>query len=163
MTNYNDMVYTIVNESLDVDLIHEEEQLRDSWLTKQQAIRDEKITKLLDLYVGAYEKKVKSKPCYQKYIMIGCALLICASIIGCGYITINVITVQDKGVGDIVALVTGFTGVLGSLAGIVQIITKYVFPENEEQYITEIVKAIQTNDLENKKVNIRASNNNSEE
>ena len=36
-------------------------------------------------------------------------------------------------------------------------IVKYAFPEDDEKYITEIVKAIQSNDLENKKQNIQAS------
>lgn len=40
--------------------------------------------------------------------------------------------------------------------GILQTITKYVFQEKEEEYITRIVEIIQNNDLENKKENIRA-------
>lgn len=36
-----------------------------------------------------------------------------------------------------------------------KIITKYVFPVNDEEYITRIVEIIQNNDLENKKENIR--------
>ena len=42
------------------------------------------------------------------------------------------------------------------IVGILQTITKYVFPEKEEEYITRIVEIIQNNDLENKKENIRA-------
>ena len=38
---------------------------------------------------------------------------------------------------------------------LLQTITKYIFPENEEEYITRIVEMIQNNDLENKKENIR--------
>ena len=42
------------------------------------------------------------------------------------------------------------------IVGILKIITKYVFPVNDEEYITRIVELIQNNDLENKKENIRA-------
>ena len=45
---------------------------------------------------------------------------------------------------------------LSSVIGILTIITKYVFPEKEEEYITRIVEIIQTNDLENKRENIKA-------
>lgn len=41
------------------------------------------------------------------------------------------------------------------IVGVLTIITKYVFPENEEEYITRIVEIIQRNDLENKKENIK--------
>lgn len=156
MKNFNGTYKELLNESFYLDFIHKEEQLKDEWLTEQQASRDKKITKLLDLYVTAYENKVNSNPKYRLGIMIGCAVTIIAAIVGCTYITVNIIPMEEKSIGDIVALITAFGGVLGTLAGIVQIITKYVFPENEEQYITEIVKAIQTNDLENKKVNIYA-------
>ena len=37
-------------------------------------------------------------------------------------------------------------------------ITKYFFPENDEQYITTIVETIQQNDLENKRENAKNSN-----
>lgn len=45
---------------------------------------------------------------------------------------------------------------LSLIVGILTIMVKYVFPENEEEYITRIVEIIQNNDLENKKENIRA-------
>lgn len=45
----------------------------------------------------------------------------------------------------------------GLLLGSFNMIVKYAFPEDDEKYITEIVKAIQSNDLENKKQNIQAS------
>ena len=45
-----------------------------------------------------------------------------------------------------------------SVIGLLRIITRYVFPENEEQYITRIVEIIQKNDLENKKENIKVVN-----
>ena len=40
------------------------------------------------------------------------------------------------------------------IVSILKIITKYVFPKKEEEYITRIVEIIQNNDLENKKENI---------
>lgn len=42
--------------------------------------------------------------------------------------------------------------------GLLTIITKYFFSENDEQYITKIVETIQQNDLENKKENAKNVN-----
>ena len=42
--------------------------------------------------------------------------------------------------------------------GLLTIITKYFFPESDEQYITKIVETIQQNDLENKKENAKNVN-----
>ena len=155
---YNKLYKKILSESIESDYVHREEQLNDRWLTQEQASRDQEITRLLKLYVSAYEKKVKNNPRYRLAIMIGCAVVIVAAIVGCGYITIKIMSAEEKNVADVIMIITAFGSVLGVLAGIVQIITKYVFPEDEEQYITEIVKSIQTNDLENKKVNIHANN-----
>lgn len=44
---------------------------------------------------------------------------------------------------------------LTSILGLFKIITKFCFPENDEEYITKIVEAIQKNDLENKKENMK--------
>ena len=74
----------------------------------------------------------------------------------CIYVTVKTIPIETNAVSGIVALITAYGSVLGVFMGVIQIITKYVFPENEEQYITEIVKAIQENDLQHKKVNIEA-------
>ena len=43
------------------------------------------------------------------------------------------------------------------VVGILKIITKYVFSDKDEEYITKIVEIIQNNDLENKKENIKTS------
>ena len=48
---------------------------------------------------------------------------------------------------------------IGSIAFLLEIIAKYIFPKNEEKNITEIVKAIQNNDLEDKRINIKTLNN----
>lgn len=55
----------------------------------------------------------------------------------------------------VVSLITVCVSYLTLVFGLLTIITKYVFPEKEEEYITAIVKLIQKNDLENKRENMR--------
>ena len=60
-------------------------------------------------------------------------------------------------INNMVALITVCVTYLTLVIGILKIITKYVFPQNEEEYIARIVKSIQDNDLKNKKTNIKGS------
>ena len=66
---------------------------------------------------------------------------------------------------NVIQLVSVCVTFLGLIVGLLQTITKYVFPENDEEYITRIVELIQKNDLENKKENIKVKGvlNNTEE
>ena len=56
-----------------------------------------------------------------------------------------------KCIGNVAKLISVCVTFLTLIVGIMTIITKYVFPENEEEYITRIVEIIQNNDLEHKK------------
>ena len=44
---------------------------------------------------------------------------------------------------------------IAAVIGTLNIVTKYVFPENEEKNITDIVKLIHKNDLKNKQENMK--------
>lgn len=61
-------------------------------------------------------------------------------------------------VQSLVAFVTACISFISLIIGLLTIITKYFFPENDEQYITTIVESIQKNDLENKRENARYKN-----
>ena len=61
--------------------------------------------------------------------------------------------IRDR--ANVVQIISVCVTFLGLIIGLLQTITKYIFPENEEEYITRIVEMIQNNDLENKKENIR--------
>lgn len=62
---------------------------------------------------------------------------------------------SEVSVEMMVSLITVCVSYLTLIFGILTIITKYVFPEKEEEYITAIVKLIQKNDLANKRENMR--------
>lgn len=64
----------------------------------------------------------------------------------------------DLDVEKVVAFITACISFISLIIGLLTIITKYFFPENDEQYITTIVESVQKNDLENKKENARYRN-----
>lgn len=128
----------------------------DTYATRQQKSRDRKITELLSTYVDTYNYKSKSNKWYKGilfFICIGILLAFCMSFI------VFIRNVDFNGEANSIPEVIQFISVcvtfLGLIVGLLQIITKYVFPENEEEYITRIVELIQNNDLENKKENIK--------
>lgn len=63
-------------------------------------------------------------------------------------------TKQNNSINSLVEVISVCITFLSLIIGVLTIITKYVFPEKEEEYITRIVEIIQNNDLENKKENI---------
>lgn len=66
---------------------------------------------------------------------------------------------SDLNVTDLAAFITACISFISLIIGLLTIITKYFFPENGEQYITQIVELIQKNDLENKRENAKNINN----
>ena len=129
----------------------------DPYTTKQQKLRDEAVTDLLKSYVAAYKHKVKVNCWYKLIIFVGCIVIICS--FSCIFKDCVISLLQKSETTDIkdsISLITVCLTFLTLVIGILQTITKYVFPENDEEYVTKIVEIIQNNDLENKKENIKA-------
>ena len=130
--------------------------LEDKWQTLEQKKRDSKITDLLTAYVDFYQKKAKHSAIFKIIIFVIC-LLTLLIISGCLIaVTVFLLTIKDKQLGDFAAIISAYITMAISVMGVFKIVVGYIFPKDDEQYITEIVKAIQQNDLENKKENIRA-------
>ena len=124
---------------------------QDPFLTAEQDKRDEQITRLLTAYVDSYEKKVKGSKCYRRIIFGACIVVIIAITFFLGYSAIQVANWEDElQISNLVAFVTACISFVSLIIGLSTIITKYFFPENDEQYITKIVGIIQNNDFKNK-------------
>ena len=129
----------------------------DEYTTRQQRLRDKKITELLEHYVNGYKYKTVSNKWYKGILVSLCALILVAFCVAFLFFICNIdLSKDNSSLGSVVELVSVCVTFLTLIVGILQTITKYVFPEKEEEYITRIVEIIQNNDLENKKENIRA-------
>lgn len=128
----------------------------DTYATRQQKSRDSKITELLSTYVEVYNYKSKSNKWYKGILFFICVGILIAFCISFIVFICNVdFNGESNSVANVIQLISVCITFLGLIVGLLQTITKYVFPENEEEYITRIVELIQTNDLENKKENIK--------
>ncbi len=142
------------NESLNT-------QFTDKYTTDEQKKRDREITKLLKSYTDNYIAKSKSNRTYKRIIFItsiGILIIFFIMFLSLLYKFKNInIANNDNIVNNIISLITVCITFLTLVIGILKIITKYVFPQNEEDYITQIVNSIQDNDLANKKTNIESA------
>ncbi|WP_325214495.1 hypothetical protein [Oscillibacter sp.] len=128
----------------------------DRLLTREQKTRDALITKLLRSYVYAYEKKVWHSVICRYLILAPCMGIIVSFAWALG-VFFRQLTGAPAGIEmtEMVSFVTACVSFLGLVVSVLLIITKYFFPENDEQYITQIVKSIQENDLANKRENAK--------
>lgn len=129
---------------------------QDPFVTSQQKKRDEKVTELLSEYVTFYKKKVNHSTICRYLILIPCMVIILCFAALLGYFALRLLNTETAvPVTDLIAFVTACISFISLIIGLLTIITKYFFPENDEQYITTIVEAIQRNDLENKRENAK--------
>ena len=129
---------------------------KDRFVTKEQRRRDKYITDLLNQYVSFYESKVKHSKICRYIILIPCISII---IVFSGLLVVLSLKVlntdNELQVQEVVAFVTACISFISLIISLLTIITKYFFPENDEQHIATIVETIQKNDLENKRENAR--------
>lgn len=124
----------------------------DEYQTEAQDKRDHQVTDLLTEYVMDYKKSNTNKAGMKIALFVICAALI----IGFSAVliwVINIALVKDTVVamGTLITVVLTY---LTSLITILTIITKHLFPSEQDRNITEIVKVIQKNDLAHKQMNI---------
>lgn len=162
--NYEKIVKTILDSVQFIKQVDNDKEMsdayKDNYTTKEQRKRDKKVTELLEQYVEGYKYKNKSNKWY-KGILFGCSCLILLVFSGVFIYLILNIDFAPESVSSVIVIevITVCITFLSLIVGILTIIAKYVFPENEEEYITRIVEIIQNNDLENKKENIRVQQN----
>ena len=132
---------------------------KDKYVTEQQQLRDKEVTNLLQAYVNSYKEKVAKTQTYQNIILIPCIVIISIFSILLIAFSFMITRKSDLNVTDLAAFITACISFISLIIGLLTIITKYFFPENGEQYITQIVELIQKNDLENKRENAKNINN----
>ena len=122
---------------------------KDPFQTSEQSERDSTITQLLNAYYDSYLRKGVVKRYCQLGICGICSVFVFSCLIGLLFLTSQISFHPEKfsDIGSMVGFCSAFVSFSGLIFGLAKIITKYAFPKNDEQYITDIVKAIQENDF----------------
>lgn len=167
---YKDVYYAEILKSITknikaINKVKTEDQMKetvyeDTFVTKEQKKRDVQVTNLLKYYVENYKSKTQSNKIYKLALFILCSLIVVAGCIAFGYVFLNVdFNDGDANISNVLEIASVCITFLTLIVGLLKIITEYVFPNNEEEYISKIVEIIQKNDLENKKENIKHQDN----
>lgn len=128
-------------------------------LTEQQRERDKSTTKLYEQFVTAHKEKTQFSGGAKKAIRASCITWISLLFLVCIVLSAYTVILTERQTSDLLTLVSALVPIIVAIIGTLNIITKYVFPEDEDRHITEIVKAIHENDLKNKQGNIDAVDN----
>ena len=127
----------------------------DDNLTEQQKIRDKNTTILYSQYVVSHKYKRDFAKRAKEIIFIFCIIWVTALLAVCATLSICVVTKAGRSTDDVVALVGALLPLIAVIIGTLNIVAKHVFPEGEDQNITDIVKQIHENDLKNKQENMK--------
>lgn len=129
----------------------------DKFQTPEQKDRDENISRLLECYVNSFERKkienIKSRKEIKWFCFLSSLLLIITIF---SILAITIIFDVDS-LYSVAVILSAMFGLFGTIFGIIKYVARFAFPEEDEKYITEIVKSIQENDLKDKQENIKVS------
>ena len=129
-------------------------------LTSEQRKRDAHTSTLYKLFVDAYKNSRQFAKTFKLVICIWGLVLVSCMTIACVILSFYILMFTERQPSDIIALISAIIPLVVSIIGLLTIITKHIFPENEEKHVTEIVKLVHENDLKNKRENIRQHNGN---
>ena len=132
----------------------------DQDVIKQRKTRDKNITRLFRLYVINYRSKVKRVSKYKDALFGLCYKGTIFSFILIALIALLGILHKNNNINDVAALIVALGSIVGLFVGLLRIIVKYSFPENEDTAILNILKPIQFSDNLNNNVRIKDSKNN---
>lgn len=139
--------------------ISNKDALFDPFQTEEQKIRDGYITDLLKSYVDSFDVKVKETKTDRLWIKVLFTSLITVLVVSIIVISLYLVFHKVEKVTELIALITSLVTLTGSLFGTLKNVVERAFPLNDEEYITQIVKLIQENDLKHKQENIKIINN----
>lgn len=156
MSSNKDDFFQLLDNSEFSPVKNEVEFYHDMYVTSEQAERDKQITILLKEYVNSYKRKVAHTVWCRYLILIPCLGIVIAFAFVLCAISSRVLQADSSvALPDLAAFVTACISFVSLIITLLTIVTKYFFPENDEQYITKIVESIQQNDLENKRENAK--------
>lgn len=125
---------------------------QEKFATKEQKSRDEVITSILHNYHKNYNNKIKYNKKHKERIIELCFTLIEVTFLIFIASIVLMLFCENlrNSIQGIASLLTVCVSLLGLIIGVFKIVTRYIFPEKEEEYITQIVSAIQENDYNTK-------------
>lgn len=125
-----------------------DDQLTDNYMSEHEKQHSQSITNILKDYEYSYRNKINFQKLYRKVLFWGCSILIMlfasVSIWSLYYGVVHANALKIEGMATIIAAVISL---IVSTLKLVHVITKYCFPEKDDEYILKIIDSVQKNDL----------------
>lgn len=138
--------------------IRSDDDLSDKYQPEEQKNRSRSISAILSHYEESYDHKVRFQRLYRQILFWGCSGIILLFVVAILFILIYAVFHSDSiELAGVATVITAVVSLVVSMLELVHIITKYCFPEKDEEYIVQIVESIQGNDLEKIKESNRAA------
>lgn len=114
--------------------------------------RNKLYTQLLETYIENYRKKEKTKGIYKCVFFI-ITIILFLGIIVCGLIGIIMLSVYGDGnLANVGIAIANIVGIVSTLIVLPRIIAEHLFPTNEESNMLGMVKNMQDNDANIRKI-----------
>lgn len=130
-----------------------DDQLTDNDLSAHEKLHSQSISNILRDYEISYRNKVIFQKFYRYVLFWGCSGLVgifaIVIVMTLWYGVIHANVLELEGMATIIA---GLISLLVAILQLIHTITKYCFPENDDEYILKIVDSIQKNDLERARI-----------
>lgn len=126
--------------------------LKDNFQVEQRKLRTLHITSILQYYKDNYNDKITFQKRYRKILFWGCSTVIAAFSVSVIAITgFAILHHSDLDLSGVAAVITTALSFIFAIIKLMEVITKYCFPENDDEYILKMIQEIQENDLANVK------------
>lgn len=140
------------------EVSHPDQHIFDRFKIDEEKDRSNSISDILRFYRDSYRSKVDFQIKYRKILFWGCGTIIIAFSIAMLVILWYAIYFTDRlDLTSVAGLITATVALVVSILELVHIMTKYCFPDNDEEYIVKIVESVQSNDLEKYKETNRST------
>lgn len=125
-----------------------DEQLTDNYFYEHEKARSQSISLILDHYERAYNQKAIFQNRYRVILFWGCSVIVIAFTFAVLYALIfTIYSASTLNLKGLTGTITAMISLVVSILKLVETITKYCFPENDDQYIIKIVDSVQNTDL----------------
>ena len=146
------------NNQDDSSVLSSDQELSDNYYPEEQVARDRAITEILRSYGESYRNKIKFQNEHREMLIDLCTAVVTVFVLALLLIFICVMPqIGSINLEGVAALVTASLALVTSIISVTHIITKFCFPENDDEYIVDIVNSILNNTLETKKEENRSA------
>lgn len=151
-SNFKEILYELLQSDFDERATKDEDYAKQLKNVHNEFVRrNRKLTTLLDDYMGHRNKRINSNGFFKKFIfwLFVVVFLTLTVVVVIVFLTTDI---NNPNVTTVISLLSVAGTYLASIMTVFQIMTKYLFPPDEEKDTIEMIKTVINNDVEVEKM-----------